>query len=1409
NLNGIYFVDSNTGWAVGDRATILTTRDGGTTWYSQTSPNIENLNGIYFVDPNTGWAVGDGGTILTTNDGGTTWGSQISPIQEKLKVVYFVNPNTGWAVGDNAGDHGAILKYSEFCYWSGDLISVEIKPDYLAGWDKFYANTTLQEGTDITFSILNATNSTLISGITATQAKEGYDISSISIANTSIRLYALLYRANGSNTPLLHDWSVSWSTDGVAPTITTDTPIQQSVFSDENANYTIIIKNNGTLRDVFYLTVESTADTAEMTNDLVQLDAGASTNIKLTVRDSENGTYITTITGTSTGNTSKNSSLTVITGVSTADIYGVSISSDKSFQSVERNENALYILTIKNTGNQEDTYTLSESTQKGITAYLNTSTVTIPAGGSANVILNVYGLTPKKNHLTQITASSSYSNASASVQVHTTVIKALSLRVDTLKLSVNINENATYILTLKNIGNIQHTYNLSATGIGQLSATTITLDVGESSEIKLNVSSATTGSYVMTVTASTITAGGVEDKDTKKMTLTVGKAQVYGVALSVDETSKFVNQSEKASYILTIKNTGNQPDTYDLILINPRADTATISADSISELSAGGSETILLNVSDSEGGRYEVEVISESKTDPEKSDTVKTTTYVLNHGVVMTADATSKTASTGDMLTYAITIENTGNTADTFDLTLSKQSELDFAYVSTNSISLASGATGEVVLSVKGSAGTYWARVNATSQGNSNKMDSIKFTATFQEEDKYGVGMFISPASREIEKNDDVVYTITVMNIGNREDTYNLTTTLGTLGTNSLTVPAGDTKSTTLTVSGTEIKTYTSIVTVASSHASDTKSVSTIIVPAVSLKAAPSSKILYLGNESSFTIMIENTGVTYHTYDLSVTNTSDIVDLSTTSISLEKGDSADVTLTMNDSSDGMYTAVVTVTDRDDTTQNASITVSMLYLEETLYGVDLRIDAEKKTIEPGKYALYVLTITNLGNTQDTFNLNITLNETKAILSKYSVSLQPSGTIGDSATIKLNVTSAVVGEFVVNVKAVSQNDSSISDIIKTTTKVAGNTGTNNIINSKVDEVSTIINSTIIRSTIVSSLITTSTITDSQITDSSIYNSTINGTALKDIKLENATVNAGNITSGKIKIEDTIYEISEEIPISDIVTYTGKEDSSLAGKEGDITEIDLGANSAIFTIGNNKSYVGGSLKIQDSSVPNTGTTRISLGTGEYINIEASDNLKASMGWVIIKTTYDESKLGGIGEERLRLYYYDEANNTWVRLVSAGNPSWCYGAGVNTEENYVWANVSHFSDYGNGGGGEVPEQPSGGVLVDILPSTQNVNATTEPCKNFTLRITNTQNFDDVIDFEITLSGIPPEYQANLSWFNWTAGSIDVPSGESKDVGLMVNISSDPKDLGMYYFKIVAEYMSGSYIDTGVVNIV
>ena len=77
-LRSVQFAaDGKRGWAVGGNATILTTRDGGDTWQSQTSGTTNDLLSVQFAaDGKRGWAVGGNGTILTTRDGGDTWQSQ-------------------------------------------------------------------------------------------------------------------------------------------------------------------------------------------------------------------------------------------------------------------------------------------------------------------------------------------------------------------------------------------------------------------------------------------------------------------------------------------------------------------------------------------------------------------------------------------------------------------------------------------------------------------------------------------------------------------------------------------------------------------------------------------------------------------------------------------------------------------------------------------------------------------------------------------------------------------------------------------------------------------------------------------------------------------------------------------------------------------------------------------------------------------------------------------------------------------------------------------------------------------------------------------------------------------------------------------------------------------------------------
>ena len=106
-----------------------------------------------------------------------------------------------------------------------------------------------------------------------------------------------------------------------------------------------------------------------------------------------------------------------------------------------------------------------------------------------------------------------------------------------------------------------------------------------------------------------------------------------------------------------------------------------------------------------------------------------------------------------------------------------------------------------------------------------------------------------------------------------------------------------------------------------------------------------------------------------------------------------------------------------------------------------------------------------------------------------------------------------------------------------------------------------------------------------------------------------------------------------------------------------------------------------------------------------GIYIRINASTNFSndnySNLSWALIKVNYTAEDVTNnkLDESSLRLYWYGSGN--WIKLET-NSPTWVYGSGVDTVNNYVWAKVSHFSDYavggelkqkdnnnGNGGGG------------------------------------------------------------------------------------------------------------------------
>lgn len=107
-LHTVYFVNTATGWAVGEAGTILHSLDGGATWSLQASGTALDLSDVHFVDMQHGWAIGASdfsGIILHTSDGGATWRTQHTLGTDQLVAIHFVDARNGWAAGNRTVLH--------------------------------------------------------------------------------------------------------------------------------------------------------------------------------------------------------------------------------------------------------------------------------------------------------------------------------------------------------------------------------------------------------------------------------------------------------------------------------------------------------------------------------------------------------------------------------------------------------------------------------------------------------------------------------------------------------------------------------------------------------------------------------------------------------------------------------------------------------------------------------------------------------------------------------------------------------------------------------------------------------------------------------------------------------------------------------------------------------------------------------------------------------------------------------------------------------------------------------------------------------------------------------------------------------------------------------------------------------
>ncbi len=108
NLYSVFFIDSLTGWAVGDSGTIIHTTDGANTWSIQDSQTENEIIELFFLNENMGWAssykfnsLPYGTLLLKTTDGGQNWSSEMYPEDNIfIRCILFLDSLNGWMGGN-------------------------------------------------------------------------------------------------------------------------------------------------------------------------------------------------------------------------------------------------------------------------------------------------------------------------------------------------------------------------------------------------------------------------------------------------------------------------------------------------------------------------------------------------------------------------------------------------------------------------------------------------------------------------------------------------------------------------------------------------------------------------------------------------------------------------------------------------------------------------------------------------------------------------------------------------------------------------------------------------------------------------------------------------------------------------------------------------------------------------------------------------------------------------------------------------------------------------------------------------------------------------------------------------------------------------------------------------------------